>query len=830
MGLLNTLGLKPTAAMAPTAVPPKAPPAKSPEMQSLVTRFQELMGRIKALEARKAPEAADLKKASVAAGNLATSPKGIVAANAALDKVEAQIEDAKLKLADAKPAPDAATDGAVADGKTLASEARQRLKSLEDRGRKAIAADPRNPNAGWLTEVVANSEGRIADLEKRGTPREIDSVRKQLDWLEKSIVNFEADAKGEPRPEDAAVDGKKLAGEARQRLKSLEARGRKALAADPRNPNADWLTDVVSGSEDRIGDLEKRGTKREADSVGDQLDWLEESIVRFEANAADASRAGDAPTGEAPNGDAKVDGKAMAREARQILKQLEARGKKAIAADPRNSNGDWLADVVSDFKGRIVDLQKRGTQRELDDVRKQLDWLEDHVVRFEAAAGTGAKDAEAKPPDSPELKNAKAQYKQVMAEIRKLATAKHPQAQALKKAANDAGNLATSPKGIEQASRALVKVMSDVTRAKAEVAKTQADAKKAKAEAAKAKTEAIKAKLDGDKAQVDAAKAATETFNLTVGGRKLVGVPRDEAMAALRAEVGRLSAELEGGWAYHVDQMNLPNEVPFQAWLTTGVDAIKSFVKGEDAAKIPDLNIWDPVREMMNEVKKAEKKGDVKAIAVLLPRIATAIPKARAKVRKYDEQMQGSAQTGVDAGRVVEDTSASAIGAIAEKQGGKGGKVAAQAAAQGLFQGVEQLTEWMIGSRQHADPGAIAKKIGEEAVGAIFKELVAGQLKEPFKRAFGSYLGKGVSDAALKTMGVSRDAFMTAGQKYFAEFAAKQGAGLIKAAVARLIGAKLPSSPEAMIDAIASELMKGAGKQMIVDGVKEVAKAAVTAK
>ena len=79
---------------------------------------------------------------------------------------------------------------------------------------------------------------------------------------------------------------------------------------------------------------------------------------------------------------------------------------------------------------------------------------------------------------------------------------------------------------------------------------------------------------------------------------------------------------------------------------------------------------------MMNEVKKAERKGDVKAIAALLPKIATAIPKARAKVGKYQEQMEGSAQTGVEAGRFVEDTSASAIGAIAEKEGGKAGKIA----------------------------------------------------------------------------------------------------------------------------------------------------------
>jgi len=232
----------------------------------------------------------------------------------------------------------------------------------------------------------------------------------------------------------------------------------------------------------------------------------------------------------------------------------------------------------------------------------------------------------------------------------------------------------------------------------------------------------------------------------------------------------------------------------------------------------------------MNEVKKAERQGDVEAMAALLPKIAAAIPKARSQVSKYQDQMEGSAQTGVDTGRFVEDTSASAIGAIAEKEGGKAGKIAAQSVAQGLFQGVEQLTEWMIGTRKEADPGAIAKKMGEEAIGAIFKELVAGQLKPLFKSAFGSYLDKSVSDAALKTMGLSRDAFMTAGQKYIAEFAAKQGAGLIKSAIAKLIGGKLPSSPGAMVDAIAADLMKGSSKQLIVDGIKEFAKAAVTSK
>lgn len=785
--ILDKLGLKPTAEMTaakstaptPAAGKPEAKP-KSPEMTSLIARFQEVMGRIKSLEANRIPGAAALKLATIAAGNLSTSPRGIVAANAALDKVVKQLADLKAKLdkasgdAAAKPQaarPDSAQAGAGKgaadtpaephDGKRLADEARKRLKSLEARGRKAIAANPRNPNAGWLTEVVADSEGRFAALEKYGTEPHIGDVQKHLDWLEDSVKRFEAEA-----AEEASSGG---------------------------------------------------GT---AQGGG--------------ANAKDEAAA----DGVVPDA-----GKLAARE-RKRLKTLETRGRKAIEADPGNKNGDWLTEVVEDFEGRIDELESEGTRRQADDVKKQLDWLKENVVRFEADAKRKAAEASGKKPpvpDSPALKKAKAQYRQVMAEIRKLAAAKHPRADALKQAAAAAGNLATSPKGIEDAIKALDAVMADVARARGEAAKAKADAVKERADAAKAKraakkgeADAVKGMKDAGTADDDAADAAKgdagKTFDITVAGRKLAGVSRDEAMKALKLEVGKLHAQLEGGWAYHVDQMNLPNEVPFQAWLTSGVDAVKSFVKGRDAAKIPDLNIWDPARDLMIEVKKAERQGDVEAMATLLPKIAAAIPKARAQVSKYQEQMEGSAETGVEAGRFVEDTAASAIGAIAEKEGGKAGKIAAQSAAQGLFQGVEQLTEWMIGTRKEADPGAIAKKMGEEAIGAIFKELVAGQLKPLFKSAFGSCLDKGVSDAALKTMGVSRDAFMTAGQKYLAEFAAKQGAGVIKSAIAKLVGGKLPSSPSAMVDAIAAELMKGSSKQLIVDAIKEIAKVAVSSK
>ena len=208
MGLLTKLGLTPTPAMmanagrlgedarraaqgARSGAPAKAAPQKSPEMASLIGRFQEVMGRIKALEAQKAPGATALKLATIAAGNLSTSAKGIVAANAALDKVVRQLTDLKAKLDKATAATGVGKSGAPAhDGKKLADEARHRLKALDARGEKAIAANPRNPNAGWLAEVVANSRRalrrareirhRARDRQRQQAPRLARGQRRPL--------------------------------------------------------------------------------------------------------------------------------------------------------------------------------------------------------------------------------------------------------------------------------------------------------------------------------------------------------------------------------------------------------------------------------------------------------------------------------------------------------------------------------------------------------------------------------------------------------------------------------------------------------------------------
>lgn len=109
MGLLGALGLAPAAAMqgkaptapvakpAPSSIAPAAAGGKpqSLEMQALVTRFRDTMARIKTLEAAGSPQAAALKRSAIDAGNMSTNATGIVRANAALDKVEAELATAQ---------------------------------------------------------------------------------------------------------------------------------------------------------------------------------------------------------------------------------------------------------------------------------------------------------------------------------------------------------------------------------------------------------------------------------------------------------------------------------------------------------------------------------------------------------------------------------------------------------------------------------------------------------------------------------------------------------------------------------------------------------------
>jgi hypothetical protein len=167
MTLLTVLGLKPAGAAKGTGM-------QSPEMKALIARFQRVMTDIKALEVPQAPEAAGLKKAAIAAGNLSTSAKGIVQANAALDAVEARVRDAKAKAGSsaanagssagpvgartapsAAPAPSAATPRAAPEPKDAAD------------AQPGAAGQPKPEFKGY-PPTLEKAEGLIGKVTKYG--------------------------------------------------------------------------------------------------------------------------------------------------------------------------------------------------------------------------------------------------------------------------------------------------------------------------------------------------------------------------------------------------------------------------------------------------------------------------------------------------------------------------------------------------------------------------------------------------------------------------------------------------------------------------------------
>lgn len=92
VSLLRVLGL---AAPAEVPVATGGLGARSRRMQALVARFDAVMVSIDAEPALARATAASLRRSAVAAGNLATSPKGVDQAHAALHRVEARLAKAR---------------------------------------------------------------------------------------------------------------------------------------------------------------------------------------------------------------------------------------------------------------------------------------------------------------------------------------------------------------------------------------------------------------------------------------------------------------------------------------------------------------------------------------------------------------------------------------------------------------------------------------------------------------------------------------------------------------------------------------------------------------
>lgn len=169
MALLRALGLKPTTAMsgAGAVATAKDSGAQAPDMKALVARFQNVIGQIKGLESAKVPGAAALKKAAIAAGNLATSPEGIVQANASLAQVEAQLQDVKPKADTGGPAesPSAIEEPGVCEVELAGKES---LPPIGTSDPEAGTPGQAKPEFKGYPSTLQTSEKLIGQVKKYG--------------------------------------------------------------------------------------------------------------------------------------------------------------------------------------------------------------------------------------------------------------------------------------------------------------------------------------------------------------------------------------------------------------------------------------------------------------------------------------------------------------------------------------------------------------------------------------------------------------------------------------------------------------------------------------
>src|SRR5204863_8479564 len=84
---------------------------------------------------------------------------------------------------------------------------------------------------------------------------------------------------------------------------------------------------------------------------------------------------------------------------------------------------------------------------------------------------------------------------------------------------------------------------------------------------------------------------------------------------------------------------------------------------------------------------------------------------------------------------------------------------------------------YLADTRKKIDWAAVLRRGATDFTTGLIGGIVGGALTKQFSKMFGSYLGKAITDAELLQMGLERTAFMTASQKFVAEFLS--GAALV---------------------------------------------------
>lgn len=489
---------------------------------------------------------------------------------------------------------------------------------------------------------------------------------------------------------------------------------------------------------------------------------------------------------------AKAEGGAPLVPAADLGKRLEtvsARAETASAAGGKNA--DELKKRVADAAA-AVRAAASGDKAAVEKAHRALDVVQ--MVVDDAAAGAAAP-AKPKYVPSPEAIRFTKHAKATLARIVALEASKSPDAAQLKKAAVAAAKLGQSSKTRDAATAQLEDIDKQLGQLHTEA----------------------------DKAAKGAPASKQPLFTMKVGAKQLTDVTVAQACAELAKVLGSLERELQGGFEAHCEELKIQREEPFAAWVSGGITAVKSALKGEQAVDINDLDIWDAPRDMLFDARAALKRQDPEAVLPYIPRIARATKQAASKVKKYNTDSIESAETAVEIARKTEDVAAEVIAKGAEKYGGEKAGIAAKAGAKSVFQLVEQLSgKYIAGTQKELDWTAVAKEGAASVASDLVGVMLKGAMAEHFSKLFGPYLQKAhFSEKELEAMAkalklpqpLNRDFLMTKVQRYVKDFVLDKAKGFVTDAVADTIKGKKADEPDMSIE----ELMKKTVAK-VVDG------------
>lgn len=392
-----------------------------------------------------------------------------------------------------------------------------------------------------------------------------------------------------------------------------------------------------------------------------------------------------------------------------------------------------------------------------------------------------------------------AEVAQAMFKLDVLDAAKAPEAAGLRKAIAQAANQGKEAKGRAAARQALKLVRLQIEALLVSVTQRAVNAK---------------AKADAEKA-----KPKERLYDVSVGGKQLRGATATEVCTALKPVVDALEAELKRGFEAHCNEMNIREEEPFAAWVSSGITSLKATVSGDEEVDIMDLEIWNRPTEQLTQARAALRDRDIEKVILLVPMIKRSCRMAMAKVSKYNAQAVDSAETAIEGLTEVKEQSADFIKKGAETLGGKGAGVVVGALYTAAEEAAQQTSAvYLAGTQKEIDWEAVKKEGVASAVSDIVGQLLEGPLAEKFSGLFGPYLkeakfGEKELEAMGKALGLTgplaRDALMTKARKYVKDFLLEKAQDLITSTVSDLLKGEKPGDPPKPIDELMRDVVKG---------------------